>query len=57
MKLRNIHQCSVFMLSGAKVLNCGVFPNGKYGNTVWIEFKEDENFKALMKKWNNKEFL
>lgn len=52
MKLRNIHQSSVFILSGAKVLNCG-----NYGRTVWIEFEENELFQSLMDRWNNKEFI
>ena len=56
MKLRNIHQCSVFILLGATVLNCGTY-KGKYGKTIWIEFKEDENFNAIMKRWQNKEFV
>ena len=52
MKLRNIHQSSVFVLSGAHVLNCG-----QYGKTVWIEFEENDVFKSLMQRWNNKEFI
>lgn len=56
MKIRNIDQASIFILSGAKVLNCGKY-KGKYGQTVWIEFKEDDNFKVLMDKWNNREFI
>lgn len=56
MKIRNFHQASIFMLSGANAINCGMF-QGKYGKTAWIEFEEDENFKSLMTRWNNKEFV
>ena len=52
MKIRNLHQASVFLLKDAKALNCGIM-NG----VVWIEFEENELFKKLMKQWQNKEFI
>lgn len=52
MKIRNLHQASVFMLKNAKAINCGVI-NG----VVWIEFEENERLNDLMKQWQNKEFI
>lgn len=52
MKIFNIKQASLFLAKGATAINCGLGNKNK----TYIEFKEDEIFKKLIKKWMAKEF-
>lgn len=52
MKIFNIKQADIFIKSGAIPIGCGL--GNKY--KTYIEFKEDEQFKKLMKRWMAKEF-
>lgn len=52
MKIFNIKQADIFIKNGATPIGCGL--GNKY--KTYIEFKEDENFKELLKKWMAKEF-
>lgn len=52
MKIFNIKQADVFIKLGAIPIGCGL--GNKY--KTYIEFKEDDKFKELLKRWHNKEF-
>lgn len=52
MKIFNIKQANIFIQNNCIVLSCGL--GNKY--KTYIEFKEDNNFNILMKKWRNKQF-
>jgi hypothetical protein len=53
MKIFNIRQASIFILSNCKVINCGYGDKKK----IYIEFEENQTFKEMMTKWINKEFI
>lgn len=54
MKMLNIYQADLFIKEGCQVIGCGI---GK-DSFIYLEFNEnDERFKTVMKKWQNKEFL
>ena len=52
MKIFTIKQADIFIKNGATPIGCGL--GNKY--KTYIEFKEDDIFKNLLKKWHNKEF-
>lgn len=52
MKIFNIKQADIFIKLGATPISCGL--GNKY--KTYIEFKENNKLKELMKRWNNKEF-
>ena len=51
MKIFNIKQADIFIKNGATVIGCGL--GNKY--KTYIEFKEDDIFEDLLKKWHNRE--
>lgn len=52
MKIFNIKQADVFIKNKCIVIGCGL--GNKY--KTFIDFKEDDVFRNMMKKWLNKEF-
>lgn len=52
MKIFNIKQANIFIKNGATVIGCGLGNRNK----TYIEFKKNEIFKELMKRWMAKEF-
>ena len=51
MKIFNIKQADIFIKNGAMPIGCGL--GNKY--KTYIEFKEDDVFKDLLRKWHNRE--
>ena len=47
MKIFNIKQANIFIQYGATTIGCGLGNRYK----TYIEFKDDEVFKELLKKW------
>lgn len=52
MKIFNIKQANIFMNNGCIAVGCGLGDKGK----VFIVFREDDTFEAMLSKWHNKEF-
>lgn len=52
MKIFNIKQADIFIKHGCTVIGTGL--GNKY--KTYIEFRENETFKDLMKRWMSKEF-
>lgn len=52
MKIFNIKQADTFIKNGATPVGCGL--GNKY--KTYIEFKEDDKLKKLMRRWMAKEF-
>ena len=52
MKIFNIKQADIFLKHGCIAIGAGL--GNKY--KTYIEIQEDDKFKEMMERWNNKEF-